>query len=451
MRMSRKLVVGGAATILLLQLVRPPIESGPATAEIQAPPQVRRILDKDCYSCHSNERRLEWFDEVVPAYWLVRHDIFSARRHVNLSTLGSKPVAAQRAALFEAVNMIQLGAMPLPKFVALHPGSNVTPEELATLKSFLAPWNPRGGAVTEPNSLHAEEPPRANLQAVAKEFNGVEFQRDFEDWKPISFTDRGDNNTLRVILGNDIAVKAVESGGILPWPNGTRLAKVAWEQATGEDGLIHPGRFVQVELMVKETRVYAQSEGWGWGRWRGAELKPYGMNSGFVTECTGCHAPMRGDDFVYTLPITRAKSSQNESLNNKAAVWPQNLPYQPLGWSVITLYVDPGSHTMAALYANDIAMHAARARSTDSSVSTVLPSGSVFALVTWIQREDPHWFGGRIPDAPKSVEFVEASTSGKPIGYRCYDGSALGKHGLPADVESKRIKLILTLSPAWLP
>ena len=27
-------------------------------------------------------------------------------------------------------------------------------------------------------------------------------------------------------------------------------------------------------------------------------------------------------------------------------------------------------------------------------------AGAVLALVTWTQREDPHWFGGRIPDAP---------------------------------------------------
>ena len=55
------------------------------------------------------------------AYWLVRHDILTAREHLNFSTLGSKPAAAQKATLYEAVNMIQLGAMPLPSFKKLHP------------------------------------------------------------------------------------------------------------------------------------------------------------------------------------------------------------------------------------------------------------------------------------------------------------------------------------------
>ena len=110
-----------------MQLVRPGIPVKP-TAELQAPPEVKQILEKDCYSCHSDQRRLSWFDEIVPGYWLVRHDILTAREHLNFSTLGSKPAAAQKATLYEAVNMIQLGAMPLPQFLTLHPEAKVTPE-----------------------------------------------------------------------------------------------------------------------------------------------------------------------------------------------------------------------------------------------------------------------------------------------------------------------------------
>jgi hypothetical protein len=125
MKMS---AVAGLTVFAVLQLVRPAIPDGPTGTELQAPPAVRRILEKDCYSCHSNERRLAWFDQIVPGYWLVRHDILAAREHLNFSTLGSKPAAAQEAALFEAVNMIQFGSMPLRHFVALHPDAKVTPE-----------------------------------------------------------------------------------------------------------------------------------------------------------------------------------------------------------------------------------------------------------------------------------------------------------------------------------
>src|SRR5664279_3663997 len=100
MRMPLKLAVAAVISLAGLQLVHPNIPFGATTAEIQAPPRVRQILAKDCYSCHSNERRLAWFDQIAPGYWLVRHDILTAREHLNFSTLGAKPPAAQRATLY---------------------------------------------------------------------------------------------------------------------------------------------------------------------------------------------------------------------------------------------------------------------------------------------------------------------------------------------------------------
>ncbi len=35
----------------------------------------------------------------------------------------------------------------------------------------------------------------------------------------------------------------------------------------------------------------------------GTDLKPYGKDAAFQNECTGCHAPMAKNDFVYTMPI----------------------------------------------------------------------------------------------------------------------------------------------------
>jgi len=443
-----KLAMTGVIALAVLQLTRPSIPSGPMTAEIQAPPQVRQILEKDCYSCHSNQRRLAWFDQIVPGYWLVRHDILTAREHLNFSSLGQKPVAAQRATLYEAINMIQLGAMPLPQFTALHPDAKVTPEELAALKLYLAPWANVGSTGIASNGDGSGSALKASLAAIPMEFNGLQFQPDFETWKPMSFTDRGDNNTFRAILGNDIAIKAAMSGNIAPWPDGTRFAKIAWQQQERSDGQIYPGKFVQVEFMVKDHYLYRETDGWGWGRWHGADLKPYGADSRFVSECTGCHQPVRGDDFVYTLPITATKSGRGEVVNNRASALPQSLPYQPLSWNVITMMVDPKARTMATLFGNDAAMQVVR---TTADKAPAYAAGSVLALVTWSQREDPHWFGGRIPDNPLSVEFVEIDASQKARTYRCYDGRLLTEHPVPIEDGIKRSATLMNLAPATLP
>src|ERR1700691_798153 len=100
MRTLSKLVVAGVVVFVVLQAVRPSIPVKPATAELQAPPEVTRILDKHCYSCHSDQRRLSWVDQIVPGYWLVRHDVLTAREHLNFSTLGSRPAATQKATLY---------------------------------------------------------------------------------------------------------------------------------------------------------------------------------------------------------------------------------------------------------------------------------------------------------------------------------------------------------------
>lgn len=36
----------------------------------------------------------------------------------------------------------------------------------------------------------------------------------------------------------------------------------------------------------------------------------------------------------------------------------------------------------------------------------------MLALVTWVQRDDPHWFGARIPDVSQSVDFVQVAAGG---------------------------------------
>jgi len=440
--------IAAGALFVLAQLVRPVIPTKPATAEVQAPPAVKLILNKSCYSCHSDELQLSWFDKIEPVYMLVRHDILNARTHLNFSRLGSAPLAVQRAKLFEAVNMIQLGAMPLPQFVALHPDARVSPEELAELKAYLAPWATKTGLPgVKPEDDAAAT--RFSLSAVQPERNGLSFDPSFESWNLISTTDRGDNNTFRFILGNDDAVKAAQSDNISPWPDGTRFAKLAWQQELGEDGLIHPGKFIQVELMVKDARRYKDTDGWGWGRWRGLDLKPYGEDAHFISECTGCHMPVRGNDYVYTLPITSAQLNRDEIVNNAAASLPANLPWQPLGWRPITMYVDPSTHTTGTLFGNDAAMQVVTRRDAIGQPRSSYPSGAVLALVTWAQRDDPHWFGGRIPNTPLAAEYVQISSNAN--AYRAFEGGALVEKHVDAKSAAQRTNFILSLKPVLMP
>jgi hypothetical protein len=133
-------IVGGVCTILIgVQFIRPELPNSPATDQLKAPFEVKHVLRNSCYNCHSNQTKLPWFDEVAPAYWLVTHDVKEGRKHLNFSEISRLPASQQKAVLVEAVNEIQLNAMPLPAYRLVHPGSVVTPEELAVLRHYIKP------------------------------------------------------------------------------------------------------------------------------------------------------------------------------------------------------------------------------------------------------------------------------------------------------------------------
>ena len=291
-----------------IQFVRPELKNSPVTADLQAPAEVKQILKTSCYNCHSNETTLSWFDEPAPAYWLVAKDVKLGRKRLNFSEIGKLPVAQQKGILFESVSQIELGAMPLPAYKRMHPESAITPEQLATLKQYLAPVASKEAATPAEIAgadaqydkwIHAG----SATPEVAAAPNGIAFLPGYKNWRAISSTERFDNHTMRQILGNDVAIKAIAENHINPWPDGTAFAKVAWLEQMDEKGGIRPGEFFQVEFMIRDSKNYAGTLGWGWARWRGADLKPYGKDASFSSECVGCHRALGNTDYVFTAPI----------------------------------------------------------------------------------------------------------------------------------------------------
>ena len=134
--------------------------------------------------------------------------------------------------------------------------------------------------------------------------NGIAFPADYRDWRVISIAHRTDNQTMRAILGNDIAIDAARRGETLPWPDGTVLGKVVWKEGSKEawPAAIAPQEFVHVEFMVKDTSRWSDAGGWGYARWVGKELAPYGKDAGFSSECINCHTPVKENDWVFTKP-----------------------------------------------------------------------------------------------------------------------------------------------------
>lgn len=298
-----------AVCFIFIQFIqRPSIPNDAVTGDLKAPAQVKEILKRACYDCHSNETNLRWYDQIAPAYWEVAQHVKQGRKVMNFSTWDSLAPGDQKAKLWEAINQITAGAMPVKSYTLVHPAAKVSVADIAVLKKYLLtlapPQKPDTAKVNAADRQYASwQKAVAPVNAPPKALNGIEYIPDYKNWQVVSTTDRIDNGTMRVIFGNDIAIKAIREKHNNPWPDGTILAKVAWDKLTDKDGNVHTGEFKQVEYMIKDAKKYAATKGWGFARFKTPKMLPYGKTALFATECINCHRPEKDHDYVFTKPV----------------------------------------------------------------------------------------------------------------------------------------------------
>ncbi len=127
---------------------------------------------------------------------------------------------------------------------------------------------------------------------------GVTIPKGYRDWRVVAPSQRDDTDEIRVILGNDIAIKAFREN-TLPFPDGTILAKLAWKRVPSPEfpKTFIPGVAPRIEFMVKDSKKYASTGGWGFGRF--IDGKP--ADAKVHATCFPCHqANVKNHDFVFT-------------------------------------------------------------------------------------------------------------------------------------------------------
>ena len=136
--------------------------------------------------------------------------------------------------------------------------------------------------------------------------HGVAYPAGWENWATIAVSHRTDNNTIRTILGNDIAVEAARSGNTNPWPDGSIIGKVVWKDTQLNDwkAATAPDTFVHAEFMFKDSKKYSDTYNWGWARWVGLDQKPFQDGA---RVCISCHTPVKNRDWVFTDPASLPK------------------------------------------------------------------------------------------------------------------------------------------------
>ena len=142
---------------------------------------------------------------------------------------------------------------------------------------------------------------------------GVTIPPGYRDWHLISVKrltgSGGKFKQLRAELGNDIAAKAFREGSV-PFPDGAIIAALHWNEASSDadnkvlaEGFpgadfesFFAGSAVNMQLMVKDSKKYAASGGWGFADF----TKGNPGNEALHKTCFPCHEPAKDHDYVFT-------------------------------------------------------------------------------------------------------------------------------------------------------
>lgn len=144
----------------------------------------------------------------------------------------------------------------------------------------------------------------SQADGVAAPIFGVKIPPGYRDWRLISVAhEAGNLNDLRAVLGNDAAIKAYREGK-LPFPDGATIVRLAWSyvpseennKVFGRDQSFVAGPPTNVQLMVKDSRKYAATGGWGFAQFK--DGKP--ADEALHKTCFPCHEPAKARDFVFT-------------------------------------------------------------------------------------------------------------------------------------------------------
>ncbi len=127
----------------------------------------------------------------------------------------------------------------------------------------------------------------AKTTETASPIYGVTIPDGYRQWELIApALEAAPLNELRAVVGNKTAVEAYGKGS-LPFPDGTILVKLAWKQMQSpefETATI-PGSATTVQVMVKDSKRYAATGGWGFGRFING--KP--VDEAQHQTCFACH------------------------------------------------------------------------------------------------------------------------------------------------------------------
>jgi hypothetical protein len=148
---GRRIGYGLVAGLVLAQLVPVARTNPPVEAEIAvADPEVRTLLRRACWDCHSHQTVWPWYSRIAPVSWLVAYDVDEGREELNFSRFESYDATKQRKKLGELAEEVGEHEMPLWYYLLLHPEARPSDAERERLVSWAEAERMRRGGPGAP-------------------------------------------------------------------------------------------------------------------------------------------------------------------------------------------------------------------------------------------------------------------------------------------------------------
>jgi hypothetical protein len=166
--------------------------------------------------------------------------------------------------------------------------------------------------VTKSTAQNANEG-RPQALSNASPIYGVTIPAGYRDWRLVSVgrLSAGILKQLRAQLGNEIAIKAYREGK-LPFPDGAIIAALHWNEVSSDENnkvlvsapsiaaFADPqssvaGSAVNVQFMVKDSKKYAATDGWGFADFTNGKPGDEALHK----TCYPCHKLGKDRDLVF--------------------------------------------------------------------------------------------------------------------------------------------------------
>lgn len=137
MKITKYVISALIVVFILIQFVPVAKTNPPVTAEIDAPADVKDIIRRSCYDCHSNESSWPWYSKIAPFSWFVIDHVNEAREEFNFSTWDKYSKKKKAKVIEEIWEEVEEEEMPLWTYTILHSDAKLSEAE----KEVIHKWS----------------------------------------------------------------------------------------------------------------------------------------------------------------------------------------------------------------------------------------------------------------------------------------------------------------------